>query len=190
MESTQQRGCAPVPIEVDASTGRWSVHDVPMVLVPQHLLTNSLAAVEEALGRQAAATALREAGRRSAWQWCAHEAAAGGFTGVGIIEHYLDQLSRRGWGQFHLVNFDLSAGTGAVTVTHSALAARAASNQGACYPFGAWLEGAVGFARGDSTVELITATETSCVSTGSSCCVFELATVPNPSLSAGVRSDR
>ena len=89
-----------VPIEVDASTGRWSVDGLPMILVPQHFLLNNHFAVEEALGPDRLEKILRPAGRRSAYFWCEQEAARHGLGATAVFHHYMKRLSQRGWAQF------------------------------------------------------------------------------------------
>lgn len=143
----------PVPVEVDGETGRWSADGLPMVLVPQHLLVNSLDAVERCVGRNMAAELFRDAGRRSAWHWCAHESARLGLSGSAILRHYLERLTSRGWGQFAIDELDIDRGRLRVRVSHSALLPVAGSTRSvdrACYWFEAWLEGALEHASEES----------------------------------------
>ncbi|MGI8312274.1 DUF5943 domain-containing protein [Saccharopolyspora hattusasensis] len=142
----------PVTVEVDAETGRWSVDGLPMVLVPQHLLVNNLDAVERNVGRDSSAELFRGAGRRSARHWCAHEATRLGLSGAAIVRHYLDRLSRRGWGRFEIDELDPGHGVLQVRVAHSALLPVAGSTRSvdrACYLFEAWFEGALDYASED-----------------------------------------
>src|SRR5580693_8862592 len=62
-----------VDIQVDESTGRWSVDSLPMILVPQHFFLNNHYAVEKALGAAELEKILRPAGYRSAYVWCQKE---------------------------------------------------------------------------------------------------------------------
>lgn len=143
----------PVPVEIDCETGRWGVDGLPMVLVPQHLLVNNLDAVERHVGRDESARLFRDAGRRSAWHWCAHESARLGLSGVTIVRHYLDRLTRRGWGRFEIDTLDPVRGTLRVRVQHSALLPVAGSTRSvdrACYLFEAWFEGALQYTSDDS----------------------------------------
>ncbi|MBB3050280.1 hypothetical protein FHS23_001275 [Prauserella isguenensis] len=142
----------PVPVEVDRYTGKWSVDGLPMVLVPQHLLVNNMDAVEQRLGRDESALLFRDAGRRSAFHWCAHESARLGLSGAAIVRHYLDRLSRRGWGRFEIDTLDPSRGALSVRVRHSALLPVDGSSRSvdrACYLFEAWFEGALQYASGE-----------------------------------------
>ncbi|MEU6128948.1 DUF5943 domain-containing protein [Saccharopolyspora sp. NPDC047091] len=141
----------PVPVEIDPVSGRWEVGGLPMVLVPQHLLVNNLDAVEARVGRDEAGQLYRDAGRRSARHWCEHESARLGLSGTATVEHYLDQLTRRGWGRFAIDVLDPVRGKLCVRVEHSALLPVAGSVRSvdrACYLFEAWLEGALQHASG------------------------------------------
>lgn len=141
----------PVPVEVDHETGKWSVDGLPMVLVPQHLLVNNMDAVEQRLGRDESAQLFRDAGRRSAWHWCAHESARLGLTGAALVRHYLDRLTRRGWGRFEIDALDPARGELSVRVRYSALLPVSGSTRSvdrACYLFEAWFEGALRCASG------------------------------------------
>lgn len=145
----------PVPVEVDRETGRWTVDGLPMVLVPQHLLVNNLEAVERQVGRDKAAWLYRDAGRRSARHWCAHESARLGLSGAAIVRHYLDRLTRRGWGRFEIDTLDPARGDLRVRVRHSALLpvpGSVRSVERACYLFEAWFEGALQYASGESEI--------------------------------------
>lgn len=153
----------PVPVEVDHETGRWSVDGLPMVLVPQHLLVNNLDAVEQRVGRDESAQLFRDAGRRSAWHWCAHESARLGLAGPAIVRHYLDRLTRRGWGRFEIDALDPARGELRVRVRHSALLPVPGSVRSvdlACYLFEAWFEGALQYVSGES--EIVAVREIQC----------------------------
>lgn len=92
-----------LPIEVDPETGVWTTDALPMLYVPRHFFTNNHAAVEEALGRDAYAEILYQAGYKSAYHWCDKEAKLHGMSGMAVFEHYLKRLSQRGWGLFSIV---------------------------------------------------------------------------------------
>lgn len=148
----------PVPVKVDPETGRWSVDGLPMVLVPQHLLVNNLEAVERQVGRDESAQWFRDAGRRSARRWCAHESARLGLSGAAIVRHYLDRLTRRGWGPFEIDTLDPARGELCVRVRHSALLPVPGSTRSvdrACYLFEAWFEGALQYTSGESEIVAI-----------------------------------
>lgn len=167
----------PVEVEVDA-TGTWSVDGVPMVLVPRHLIVNTLVAAEQAATASTAAAALRDSGRRSAQQWCAHQAERHGLDAVTVVGHYLDQLSRRGWGRFVGEVVDPHGGRVVVAVESSALVVRAEPDaEGACWLFAPWIEGALDRARESLGLPgSFTVTETRCAARGAPRCVFEGAT--------------
>lgn len=153
----------PVPVEVDHETGRWNVDGLPMVLVPQHLLVNNLDAVERQVGRDESARLFRDAGRRSARHWCAHESARLGLSGAAVVRHYLDRLSCRGWGRFEIDTLDPVRGELRVRVRHSALLPVTGSTRSvdrACYLFEAWLEGALQYTSGESGI--VTVREIQC----------------------------
>ena len=86
-----------VPIEVDASTGEWSVDGIPMILVPRHFFLNNHLAIESALGVEKYAELLFKAGHKSAYVWCEKEARTHSLKGVEVFHHYMKRLSQRGW---------------------------------------------------------------------------------------------
>lgn len=180
----------PVAVAVDPATGRWSVDGVPMVLVPQHLLTGVLTTAEERAGTAGVVDGVHAAGYLAARQWCEHQAAHLGLAGADLVRHYLDQLSRRGWGRFTVDEIDLAARHVDVRVDHSVFAARrpAASSGGACYPFAAWLEGAVDYAA-DPTAAPGSGprvTESECAADGAGHCRFRsLPERANPTVTKG-----
>ncbi|WP_031466566.1 4-vinyl reductase [Sciscionella sediminilitoris] len=162
----------PVPVTVDPENGRWSVEGIPMVLVPRHMITNNLAAAEERLGHNGSANLIRDAGYRSAQQWCTQQRGFHGFSPDRVVAHYLEQLGNRGWGRFRIEEH-----TGErirVTLRHSALADRTTGNgTGTCYMFAAWLEGAFDFAAAETgRPRWFAFTETGCRSTGAPHCTF------------------
>lgn len=166
----------PVAVAVDETTGRWSVDGVPMVLVPQHLLTGVLTTAEEHAGTTSAADVMRAAGRSAARRWCEHQAVHQGLTGGDLVRHYLEQLSLRGWGRFTVLDLDLTSRSVDVRVDHSAFAVRetAAAAKGTCYPFAGWFEGAVEYAADPAapgwTGQRVT--EYRCVADGADHCRF------------------
>lgn len=167
-------GELPVHVEIDERTGRWSVDGIPMILVPQHLMVNNLAAAETALGARSAAGLVQEPGYRSAQTWCARQRAFHGLDELGVVHHYLDQLGRRGWGRFSIHSLDVAAGEAEVHVEHSALAgADAPPGLTGCYLFCGWLEGALDAARaGLGTAPGFRVEETACAGAGAPVCVF------------------
>jgi len=133
-----------VDIQVDESTGRWSVDSLPMILVPQHFFLNNHYAVEKALGATELERILRPAGYRSAYVWCQKEAEFHKLTGEQVFRHYLKRLSQRGWAQFHIEDFDQQRGTADVVVRNSAMIdpSHVQQKRKCCYMFAAWFEGA------------------------------------------------
>ncbi|TCP54351.1 hypothetical protein EV191_103396 [Tamaricihabitans halophyticus] len=171
MQNDGTRAELPVPVEVEDNTGRWMVDGLPMVLVPQHLITNSLAALEDRLGAESMEV-FRASGNRSARQWCAHESARLDLSGAAVLRHYLDRLSRRGWGQFTIDEFDEETGHCRIRVAHSALiSGRDVARS--CYVFEGWLQGALEFIGPTLTNSSpLTIQETHCAINGDEACVF------------------
>ncbi|MCQ6247794.1 4-vinyl reductase [Streptomyces malaysiensis] len=162
----------PIPVEVDPVSGQWSVDGLPMILVPRHLITNNLHAVEERIGYDASTTLFRAPGYHSAQQWCAHQAARHGLKGAAVVRHYLEHMSRRGWGRFTIEELDLDRGRARVRLDDSALAARAVGPQrSACYMFAGWLEGAVDHVRPRGATG-VRSREIRCRAAGAEHCLF------------------
>ena len=78
-----------IDIQVDESTGRWTVDSLPMILVPQHFFLNNHYVVEKALGAAELERILRPAGYLSAHFWCQKEAEFHKLTGEEVLRHYL-----------------------------------------------------------------------------------------------------
>ena len=135
-----------VPIEVDASTGEWSVDGMPMILVPRHFFLTNHLAVESALGRERYAELLFHAGHKSAYVWCEKEAKTHALEGVAVFHHYMKRLSQRGWGQFRVESVDPQAGRARVRVHHSVFATQ--QGEKTCYMFRGWFPGALEFVMG------------------------------------------
>lgn len=108
-----------LPISVDSETGVWTTDALPMLYVPRHFFINNHIAIEQALGVEAYARILYDAGYQSAWFWCEKEAELHGLEGVAVFEHYMNRLSQRGWGKFVTEAIDLEAGTAKVRLEHS-----------------------------------------------------------------------
>ncbi|WP_298837325.1 DUF5943 domain-containing protein [uncultured Salinicola sp.] len=108
-----------LPINVDSDTGVWTTDALPMLYVPRHFFINNHVAIEEALGVEAYARILYDAGYKSAWHWCEKEAELHGLEGEAVFEHYMKRLSQRGWGLFATEAIDLDAGTARVRLEHS-----------------------------------------------------------------------
>jgi hypothetical protein len=108
-----------VPIDVEAGTGRWMTDSLPMLYVPVHFFVNNHLAVEKELGIERYSQLLYDAGYKSAWSWCEHEARVHDLQGAAVFEHYMNRLSQRGWGLFGILDLDIEAGTASVAVRHS-----------------------------------------------------------------------
>jgi predicted hydrocarbon binding protein len=165
----------PLAVEVDEHSGDWSVDGLRMILVPRHLVTNNLAAVEQRVGREASAELHRAGGYRSAYEWCEHEAERHGLGGVEVFSHYMRRLGQRGWGQFAVEQLDVYLGDVRVTVRHSALAVTRDVDGPACYMFEGWVEGALAYVRDADAVPGATPTvrEVACAALGADRCEFQ-----------------
>jgi hypothetical protein len=128
-----------------------------MLYVPRHFFINNHLAVEAALGREAYAQLLYEAGYRSAFSWCEQEAETHGLGGFDVFRHYMRRLSQRGWGQFAVQRLDEAAGVAVVRVDHSTFVEAYAPGQATepgegggsprlCYMFAGWFPGALTWA--------------------------------------------
>jgi len=167
-----------VPIAVDAETGVWSVDGLPMILVPRHFLVNNHKAIEAAIGVEANARLLHEAGRESAYYWCEREAATHGIAGADVFRHYMRRLSQRGWARFTVLDLDAAAGTARIRVDHSVFVAEYGREAGrkVCYMFLGWFVGALDYAgRGLGRDHGLRAAEVACAAEGrSDHCLFEV----------------
>jgi len=163
-----------VPIEVDDATGVWTVDAIPMILVPRHFLVNNHKAVEAAVGAEANARLLFEAGHRSAWVWCEKEAATHGLAGVAVFHHYMKRLSQRGWAQFSVETIDPEAGTAAVRVAQSVFVAEQPdAGRKVCYMFRGWFCGALEYVA-RRTPFTLDAQETRCAAETPGDCLFSV----------------
>ena len=159
-----------VPIEVDASSGEWSVDGMPMILVPRHFFLNNHRAIECALGRERYAELLFHAGHKSAYAWCEKEAKTHVLEGTAVFHHYMKRLSQRGWGQFRVESLDAPAGRAGVRVRHSVFATE--KGEKTCYMFRGWFPGALQFVA--QSARKLTSTEVQCAAEGHDHCVFEV----------------
>ena len=165
-------------IQVDEATGEWRVDGMPMILVPRHFLVNNHVASEAAMGVDAYAKHLHEAGYKSAWQWCEKESARHGLSGIDVFHHYMKRLSQRGWAQFAVEAVDSNTGHARVRVRHSVFVSEYGEDAGrnVCYMFLGWLVGSleyVGHAAGRKFN--LQAAEVDCGSHGArDGCLFEV----------------
>lgn len=165
-------------IEVDEDTGEWRVDGMPMILVPRHFLVNNHVASERAMGIEAYAKHLHDAGYKSAWQWCEKEAARHGLAGIEVFHHYLKRLSQRGWAQFHVESVDAATGHARVHLHHSVFVSEFGQSAGrkVCYMFLGWMVGALEYVAHAAGKPLkLQAAEAACESDGAhDGCVLEV----------------
>jgi predicted hydrocarbon binding protein len=163
-----------IPIDVDAATGVWLTDGLPMIYVPRHFFVNNHLAIEAALGRESYSALLYDAGYKSAYTWCAHEAQSQRLDGIAVFEHYLKRLSQRGWGLFSFAHLDTAAGTAQVKLDHSSFVL---ANPGArgrvCYMFAGWFAGAMDWVKRNDTV-LTRSAEIQCRGEGHDHCLFAI----------------
>jgi predicted hydrocarbon binding protein len=167
-----------VSIEVDDTTGVWSVDGIPMILVPRHFFVNNHSAIESALGEPRYAEQLFEAGHKSAYTWCEKESRTYGLRDVAVFHHYMKRLSQRGWGQFRVEAVDAETGRARVRVDHSVfvLEHEGGAPRKACYMFRGWFPGALEFVAASSGKPLkLASTEIQCAAEGRhDHCIFEV----------------
>ena len=163
-----------LPIDVNEQTGVWSTDGMPMLYVPRHFFLGNHAAVEAALGRDAYARILYDAGHRSAYHWCNEEAREHRLSGLAVFEHYLKRLSERGWGLFRLTDADPNAMTARIVLRHSAFVLGQPQGAGKrCYMFAGWFAGAMDWlADQHGGVTRAQCEETQCASEGHAHCEF------------------
>ncbi len=163
-----------VPIEVDPESGVWSTDGLPMLYVPRHFFINNHLAVEDALGREAYARLLYDAGYGSAVTWCEREAETHGLAGFEVFHHYMRRISQRGWGQFTVQSLDEATCEATVRVQHSVFvehfragAADGKAESAQCYMFAGWLPGALAWAgRTLGREAALNSTEVHCAAQG------------------------
>jgi predicted hydrocarbon binding protein len=164
-----------LPIEVDTQTGVWTTDNLPMIYMPRHFFINNHKAVEAALGMEAYAPILYDAGYKSAWQWCERESATHGLRGLDVFRHYMRRISQRGWAQFTIEELDAATGACAVRVDHSVFVYEYGRQAHArvCYMFAGWFPGALEWAARDLNREWkLTSHEAQCACEGHDHCLF------------------
>ena len=125
-----------VPIEVDAETGHWTTDGVPMIYTPRTFFVNVQMVVEDAIGIESYRERLRKAAYDATYAWCGTQAALHQISGPAVFHHYLDRLSKRGWGRFSLIEANWEVGTARARLDHSALAAAfGTAGRRVCYMF-------------------------------------------------------
>ena len=166
-----------VPIDVDPTTGVWTTDGLPMIYVPRHFFVNNHLAIETALGVEAYARQLYEAGFQSAYTWCEHEAQRHQLRDIDVFHHYMQRLSQRGWGQFRVQAIDADSGRAAVRVDHSVFVLQLGSDmeRQICYMFTGWFPGALAWVcQTRGRFHTFAASEIQCGAEGHSHCLFEV----------------
>ena len=173
------------PIEGGDDSAVWRTDGRPMLHVPRRFLVNNHATVEAALGRDKYAEILYQAGCKSARYWCDKEARTHGLAGMAVFEHYLERLSRRGWGTFSFIVADAASGSADIRLDYSAFVLAQAEVCAAktCYMFAGWFAGAMDWVGDNVGMPVQTlCCETRCGAEGHDHCVF--AVRPKPVLAA------
>ena len=166
-----------VPIEVDPDTGVWTTDGLPMLYVPRHFFMNNHALVEAALGREVYAAQLYEAGYKSAFRWCEHEAKVQALCGMDVFHHYMTRLSQRGWGLFDGSGIDAETGCGQVLLRNSCFVLHhgTASGRKLCYMSAGWFPGALDWVSESlGRPTRVKAREIRCAGEGHAECCFEV----------------
>ncbi len=134
-----------VPIEGDDYSGPGSTDGQPIRYVPRRFPANDHAAIEASLGRGKYAEILYEAGYKSARHWCDKKARTHGLTRMAVFEHYLERLSRGGWGRFSFIQADEAGGCADIRLDYSdfILAQGEICAAKTCYIFAGWFAGAM-----------------------------------------------
>lgn len=167
----------PVPVEVDEATGGWSVNGQPMVLVPRHFLVYMQMAFENEMGLEATMRAIESGTYRAARTWCEREAERGGLKGVEILQHYLDQVRKRGLGRYEILSADTGTGEAEIRLYGSVYAAEYGPETArkTCYMSAASCRGGMEVVLESlgKTVDL-RCEETACASEGHEFCSFHV----------------
>ena len=166
-----------IPIEVEARTGHWITDGVPMIYTPRAFFVNIQKAVEDAIGVEGYRERLYRAAYDATYAWCGTQAELHEIDGIAVFHHYLDRLSKRGWGRFALIEADPETGAARARLDHSAIAAGfGREGRRVCYMF----DGAFAAAMdrvGDDTGRgyRTTCRETRCAAEdGQDHCLFEV----------------
>jgi predicted hydrocarbon binding protein len=112
-----------VSIEVDAETGHWITDGAPMIYTPRTFFVNIQKAAESAIGEAGYRDQIYRAAYDATYAWCSLQAELHGISGIEVFHHYLDRLSKRGWGKFTLIEADAKTGSARTRLDHSAIAA-------------------------------------------------------------------
>ena len=125
----------PVSVLVDSSTGAWSVNGQPMVLIPRHFLVFTQMEFENEIGIEATRRIIEAATYRAVKTWCHREADRNSMKGATILQHYLEQVKRRGLGRYEISSMDLATGEASIRLFGSIYAAEYGPKAGraTCY---------------------------------------------------------
>ncbi|HUI18084.1 MAG TPA: DUF5943 domain-containing protein [Alphaproteobacteria bacterium] len=166
----------PVPVVVDAETGRWSVDGQAMILIPRHYYVFIQMEMEKRLGIAATAELFAAATARAARLWCEREAKTHGLGGSAVFRHYLRHLSARGYGRFEIEAIDPAGGRAEIRLDHSCYALEYGAEAGrkTCYAFGGMFIGAMEYlaAAAGAPSRGLVAEETRCLAAGDASCRF------------------
>jgi len=167
-----------VGIDVNEKTGVWCTDGLPMLYIPRHFMVNVHDGVEAALGRECYRRVLAQTGHRSAYSWCKQQVEEQGVSKNQVLEHYLQRLSVRGWGQFTLREIDLDQPRVAISLRNSlyVLAREGKAKQPVCYMFEGFFTGAIQYLMEEhgATGADLQCREIECQAMGFEQCKFEL----------------
>ena len=181
----------PVPVEVDAETGVWTVDGMPMILVPRHFWMAVHQETEQRIGIEANTALLFAASCGAAFTWCEREARTHGLSGAAVFRHYMDRRSKRGWGRCTVEHLDADAGRARVRMRDSAFALALGPNAGrnVCYMFNGSLSGGMEYVSHDlGRRRTMRCKEIECAANGAPDCLFEVEPAP-PSETASDPAD-
>lgn len=136
-----------VPIDVDPGSGVWRSDGLPMVYLPRHFFIDNHRLVREAMGRDAHAQLLYASGYQSAWTWSSRVSEGSGLEGMAVFRRYLERISQRGWGRFHVEALDEETGAARIRLSHSIFVEQAGQGAGGeaplCDLFAGWFPGSL-----------------------------------------------
>lgn len=166
---------SPIPVEGQDDDARVEAEYESIRIAASNFCLGTHPEIGAGMGDENYADILYHASYKSARHWCEKEAHIHGLSGLDLFEHYLDRLSRRGWGRFSLVEADPSTGTADVRLDHSnlVLAQAEACAAKTCYMFSGWFAGMMDWI-GDSAGKPVRTVccETQCGADGFDHCIF------------------
>ena len=166
----------PVPVDVDPTTGKWSVDGQPMLLLPRHFFVYIQMEAEKRFGVEATASIFEGASRKAARLWCEREARTHGLDGVAVFRHYLARMSSRGYGRFAVERVDAANGTASVRLDHSIFVAEYGNvGRRVCMMFPPAFVGSMEYvAEAAGRATSLAAEEVQCAAEGHDHCRFEV----------------